>query len=138
MIWSGDDNCLIVLSYNHTVDDNCLIVLSYYLVVDDICLIFLSYNLVGDDRCLIVLSYSRFAITRVIVLESSYLFLTEGMYTSGYITQERHKKFLKKLKKLCILIQIKSDLLELFYLAFYIGRFYEIRILFHILNDRNN
>jgi hypothetical protein len=25
-------------------------------------------------------------ITRVIVLESSYLFLTEGMYTSGYIT----------------------------------------------------
>jgi hypothetical protein len=29
---------------------------------------------------------SRFAITRVIVLESSYLFLTEGMYTSGYIT----------------------------------------------------
>ena len=30
--------------------------------------------------------YSRFAITRVIVLESSYLFLTEGMYTSGYIT----------------------------------------------------
>ena len=31
-------------------------------------------------------SYSRFAITRVIVLESSYLFLTEGMYTSGYIT----------------------------------------------------
>jgi hypothetical protein len=38
----------------------------------------------------------------------------------------RHKKFLTKLKKLCILIQIKSDLLELFYLAFYIGRFYEI------------
>ena len=35
-------------------------------------------------------SYSRFAITRVIVLESSYLFLTDGMYTSGYITQERH------------------------------------------------
>ena len=30
--------------------------------------------------------YSRFAITRVIVLESSYLFLAEGMYTSGYIT----------------------------------------------------
>ena len=29
---------------------------------------------------------SRFAITRVIVLESSYLSLTEGMYTSGYIT----------------------------------------------------
>jgi hypothetical protein len=27
-----------------------------------------------------------FAITRVIVLASSYLFLTEGMYTSGYIT----------------------------------------------------
>jgi hypothetical protein len=26
---------------------------------------------------------SRFAITRVIVLESSHLFLTEGMYTSG-------------------------------------------------------
>ena len=30
--------------------------------------------------------YSQFAITRVIVLESSYLFLTEGMYISGYIT----------------------------------------------------
>jgi hypothetical protein len=28
----------------------------------------------------------RFAITRVIVLASSHLFLTEGMYTSGYIT----------------------------------------------------
>jgi hypothetical protein len=34
----------------------------------------------------------------------------------------------KKFEKLCILIQIKSDLLELFYLAFYIGRFYEICI----------
>jgi hypothetical protein len=32
------------------------------------------------------------------------------------------------MKNLCILIQIKSDLLELFYLAFYIGRFYEIWI----------
>jgi len=30
--------------------------------------------------------YSRFTITTVIVLESSYLFLTEGMFTSGYIT----------------------------------------------------
>ena len=29
---------------------------------------------------------SRFAITRVIVLESSYLFLTEGMHNFGYIT----------------------------------------------------
>jgi hypothetical protein len=37
----------------------------------------------GDE---IGFMYSRFAITRVIVLESSYLFLTEGMYTSGYIT----------------------------------------------------
>ena len=63
---------------------------------------------------------------RVIVLESSYLFLTEGMYTSGYTTLERHKKFKRKWKKLCILIQIKSDLMELFYLAFYIGKFYEI------------
>ena len=29
---------------------------------------------------------SRFAITRVIVLESNYLFLTEGMHNFGYIT----------------------------------------------------
>ena len=33
-----------------------------------------------------------------------------------------------KIEKLCILVQIKSDLLELFYLAFDIGRFYEICI----------
>jgi hypothetical protein len=66
--------------------------------------------------------YSRFAITRVIVLESSYLFLTEGMYTSGYITVNVTKR-LKNWKKLCILIQTKSDLLELFYLAFYIARY---------------
>jgi hypothetical protein len=38
------------------------------------------------------------------------------MYTFGYITWERHKKK-------CIIIQIKSDLLELFYLAFYIARY---------------
>ena len=73
----------------------------------------------GDE---IGFMYSRFAITRVIVLESSYLFLTEGMYTSGYITVNVIK-CLKKLTKLCILIQIKSDLLELFYLAFYIARY---------------
>ena len=65
--------------------------------------------------------YSRFAITRVIVLESSYLFLTEGMYTSGYITVNVTKR-LKNWKN-CILIQIKSDLLELFYLAFYNARY---------------
>jgi high-affinity Fe2+/Pb2+ permease len=68
-----------------------------------------------------------FTITIVIVLASSYLFLT------GYVhfrlhNRKRHKTF-KKLKKLCILIQIKSDLLELFYLLFIspdIGGFYEI------------
>ena len=74
-----------------------------------------------DSRVTLSYSYSRFAITRVIVLESSYLFLTEGMYTYGYITVNVIK-CLKKLTKLCILIQIKSDLLELFYLAFYIAR----------------
>jgi hypothetical protein len=42
--------------------------------------------------------YSWFAITRVIVLESSYLFLTEGMYTSGYITVNVTKR-LKNWKK---------------------------------------
>ena len=43
----------------------------------------------------------RFAITspRVIILESSYLSLTEGLYTSSYIIQERHKKFKKKIEK---------------------------------------
>ena len=46
------------------------------------------------------------------------------MYTSGYIRNVT--KSFKKFVKLCILIQIKSDLLELFYLTFYIGRFYEI------------
>ena len=56
-------------------------------------------------------------ITRVIVLASSYLFLTEGMYTSGYITVNV-TKCLKNWKN-CILIQIKSDLLELFYIARY-------------------
>jgi hypothetical protein len=70
----------------------------------------------------IIWTYSRFAITRVIVLESSFLFLTEGMYTSGYITVNVTKR-LKNWKNLCILIQIKSDLLELFYLAFYIARY---------------
>ena len=60
-----------------------------------------------------------FAITRVIVLVSSYLFLTQ--YTSGYITVNVTKR-LKNWKN-CILIQIKSDLLELFYLAFYIARY---------------
>jgi hypothetical protein len=49
--------------------------------------------------------YSRFAITRVIVLESSYLFLTEGMFTSGYITKERHKKFLKNWKNYVFLFK---------------------------------
>ena len=48
--------------------------------------------------------YSRFAIT------------------SGYITVNVTKR-LKNWKKLCILIQTKSDLLELFYLAFYITRY---------------
>ena len=65
--------------------------------------------------------YSRFAITRVIVLASSYLFLTEGMYTSSYISVNVTKR-LKNWKNY-ILIQIKSDLLELFYLAFYIARY---------------
>ena len=78
---------------------------------------------------------------RVIVLESSYLFLTEGMYTSGYITVNVTKR-LKNWKKLCILIQIKSELLELFYLAFHIPRLsvdsMRSVFLFHILNDRNN
>ena len=51
----------------------------------------------------------------------------------GYVHIRLHnlgtsQTVLKKLKKLCILIQIKSDLLELFYLYFYIGRFYEIWI----------
>ena len=65
------------------------------------------------------LPYSRFPITRVIVLASSYLFLTQ--YTSGYIAVNVTKR-LKNWKN-CILIQIKYDLLELFYLTFYIARY---------------
>jgi hypothetical protein len=48
------------------------------------------------------------------------------------------KIVLKKWKKLCILIQIKSDLLELFYLAFYIVIFYEIWILEKITRFKND
>ena len=65
------------------------------------------------------LPYSRFPITRLIVLASSYLFLTQ--YTSGYIAVNV-TTCLKNWKN-CILIQIKYDLLELFYFAFYIARY---------------
>ena len=62
-------------------------------------------------------SYSRFAITIVIVLESSYLFLTEGMYISGYITVN----VTKRLKNCRISVDSMRSV-----------------FLFHILNDRNN
>ena len=49
-------------------------------------------------------NYSRFAITRVIVLESSYRFLTEDMYTSGYITVNVTKR-LKNLQNYVFLFK---------------------------------
>ena len=85
--------------------------------------------------------YSRFAITRVIVLESSYLFLTEGMYISGYITVNVTKR-LKNLKKTMYSYsnKIRFNGIILFSFLYRLISVDSMRsvFLFHILNDRDN
>jgi hypothetical protein len=71
---------------NKMFDVRLLLTDFLYLLVSDHVGYENEYLVVNNYNLRNSLQYSRFAITRVIVLESSYLFLTEGMYTSGYIT----------------------------------------------------
>jgi hypothetical protein len=83
--------------------------------------------------------YSRFATTRVIVLESSYLFLTEVHFRLHNC--KRHKTF-KKLKKTMHSYSNKIRFIGIILFSFL---YRPISVdsmrsvfLFHILNDRNN
>ena len=89
----------------------------------------------------ILQEYSRFAITRVIVHESSYLFLTEGMYTSGYIIVNVTKR-LKNLNKTMYSYSNKIRfngiiLFSFLYRPLSVDSMRSV-FLFHILNDRDN
>ena len=71
---------------NKMFDVRLLLTDFLYLLVSDHVGYENEYLVVNNYNLRNSLQYSRFAITRVIVLESGYLFLIEGMYTSGYIT----------------------------------------------------